>query len=104
VNEPTILLADEPTGNLDTRNSQVIMDLFKSLNGKGITIVMVTHSMECAKNANRIFHLSDGLLAGEEVFDTEAAYQLESGAPFETTQQSLVRKRNNRIHFSFSKR
>ncbi|MFC1535181.1 ABC transporter ATP-binding protein [Thermodesulfobacteriota bacterium] len=68
VNEPTILLADEPTGNLDTRNSRVIMDLFQTMNRNGITIVMVTHSRECALNARRILRVSDGLLMDEDRF------------------------------------
>ena len=66
VNEPTILLADEPTGNLDTRTSGVIMDLFQSLNREGTTIVMVTHSHDCAGEARRILQISDGLLMGED--------------------------------------
>jgi putative ABC transport system ATP-binding protein len=66
VNEPTILLADEPTGNLDTKTSHVIMDLFQALNTAGMTIVMVTHSHECAQNAQRILLVSDGLLMEEE--------------------------------------
>ena len=66
VNEPTILLADEPTGNLDTETSHVIMDLFQTLNTDGMTIVMVTHSHECAQNARRILRVSDGLLVEEE--------------------------------------
>jgi putative ABC transport system ATP-binding protein len=66
VNEPTILLADEPTGNLDTKTSRAIMDLFGSLNSDGMTVVMVTHSHECAREARRILQVSDGLLVGEE--------------------------------------
>jgi putative ABC transport system ATP-binding protein len=66
VNEPTILLADEPTGNLDTKTSRSIMDLFLSLNSDGMTIVMVTHSEESAKYARRILRVSDGLLVGED--------------------------------------
>jgi putative ABC transport system ATP-binding protein len=62
VNEPTILLADEPTGNLDTKTSRGIMDLFQSLNEEGMTIVMVTHSPDCARYARRVIRLSDGLL------------------------------------------
>jgi len=66
VNDPTILLADEPTGNLDTKTSRSIMDLFQSLNSEGMTIVMVTHSPESAQNSRRILRVSDGLLAEEE--------------------------------------
>jgi putative ABC transport system ATP-binding protein len=62
VNEPPILLADEPTGNLDTKTSLDIMNLFKTLNDDGMTVVMVTHSLECAKYARCTLNLSDGLL------------------------------------------
>jgi len=62
VNEPPILLADEPTGNLDSRTTREIMALLRTLNEKGMTIVMVTHSHECAGYANRIMTISDGKL------------------------------------------
>ena len=62
VNEPELLLADEPTGNLDTKNSRAVTELFKTLNGDGMTIVMVTHSQESARYARRILRISDGLL------------------------------------------
>jgi putative ABC transport system ATP-binding protein len=66
VNNPTILLADEPTGNLDTRTSIGIMELFQALNNEGMTIVMVTHSPDCSKEAGRMLQVSDGLIVGEE--------------------------------------
>jgi putative ABC transport system ATP-binding protein len=62
VNEPPILLADEPSGNLDTKTSREVMDLLRSLNQDGMTIVMVTHSPECAGYAQRLLRISDGLL------------------------------------------
>jgi putative ABC transport system ATP-binding protein len=62
VNEPPILLADEPTGNLDTKNSGEIMQMFQRLNTAGMTIIMVTHSGECAGHARRIMKVSDGRL------------------------------------------
>jgi putative ABC transport system ATP-binding protein len=65
VNEPPVLLADEPTGNLDTKTSREIMELLQSLNAEGMTIVMVTHSHECASYARRIMQVSDGLLVTE---------------------------------------
>jgi len=65
VNEPPILLADEPTGNLDTRTSREIMDLLRQLNDGGMTIVMVTHSPECAAFAGRVLQISDGLLMSD---------------------------------------
>ena len=62
VNEPPVLLADEPTGNLDSKNSQDVMGLLQRLNGNGMTVVMVTHSHECAEVAGRILQVSDGHL------------------------------------------
>ena len=62
VNEPPILLADEPTGNLDTKTSTGLMQLLQELNVQGMTIVMVTHSPECASFASRIMSVSDGLI------------------------------------------
>jgi putative ABC transport system ATP-binding protein len=62
VNEPPILLADEPSGSLDTKTSREVMDLLRSLNQEGMTIVMVTHSPECAGYARRLLRISDGLL------------------------------------------
>jgi putative ABC transport system ATP-binding protein len=62
VNEPPVLLADEPTGNLDSKTTQEIMELLQSLNADGMTIVMVTHSHECAGYAQRILQVSDGIL------------------------------------------
>ena len=60
VNSPSIILADEPTGNLDSKNSNEIMKIFKKIHQKGNTIILVTHENEIAKNANRIIKLKDG--------------------------------------------
>ena len=60
VNNPRIILADEPTGNLDTENSDKIMDLLKALHGNGLTVVMVTHNNSLAEQADRIVSLKDG--------------------------------------------
>ena len=65
-NEPPILLADEPTGNLDSKTSKGVMDLFQRLNADGTTIVMVTHNRDCANYARRILQVSDGLLTQQE--------------------------------------
>jgi putative ABC transport system ATP-binding protein len=62
VNEPPILFADEPSGNLDTKTTREVMDLLKNLNEEGMTIVMVTHSPECAGYARRMLRISDGRL------------------------------------------
>jgi len=60
VTEPSILLADEPTGNLDTQTTQEIMKLFDQLHNEGQTIIMVTHEDEIAKHCHRVVRLSDG--------------------------------------------
>lgn len=63
VNNPPILLADEPTGNLDTRNTHEIMHLLSRLHAEGTTIAMVTHSAVCASYAQKILNITDGQLA-----------------------------------------
>lgn len=60
VNNPEILLADEPTGNLDTENSEKIFELLTLLNKKGISVVMVTHNIELAKRTNKVITIRDG--------------------------------------------
>ena len=67
VNDPSIILADEPTGNLDTKTSHEIMDLFENLYAKGNTIIMVTHEEDIAKYAHRIVRLRDGLIESDTV-------------------------------------
>jgi putative ABC transport system ATP-binding protein len=62
VNEPPILLADEPTGNLDSKTTRDIMALLQRFNHDGMTIIMVTHSHECAAYAGRILQIADGCL------------------------------------------
>jgi putative ABC transport system ATP-binding protein len=66
VNEPAVLLADEPTGNLDTRTSVEIMALLQRLNRSGITVVLVTHESDIAAHAKRILTFRDGRLLGDE--------------------------------------
>jgi putative ABC transport system ATP-binding protein len=67
VNDPSIILADEPTGNLDSKTSYDIMDLFQDLHDKGNTIIMVTHEDDIAHYAHRIVRLRDGLVETDEV-------------------------------------
>lgn len=67
VNHPSIILADEPTGNLDSRTGLDIMSMIKKLHEKGNTIILVTHEAEIAKYARRIIHLKDGLIDSDEV-------------------------------------
>ena len=62
VNDPPIILADEPTGNLDSTTTHEIMDLLQRLNREGTTILMVTHSQDCANYAERVLQVSDGRL------------------------------------------
>ena len=66
VNKPSILLADEPTGNLDSKTGEEIMALFEQLSRKGNTIILVTHEEDIAKHARRIIRLRDGLIASDE--------------------------------------
>ncbi len=73
VNEPPILFADEPTGNLDSRNSADVMSLLKLLNSEGQTIVMVTHSRKNAEFADRIVEVADGGIKETEVAAMRAA-------------------------------
>jgi putative ABC transport system ATP-binding protein len=67
VNDPSIILADEPTGNLDSKTSYSIMDLFAELHNKGNTIIMVTHEEDIAEYAHRIIRLRDGLIESDEI-------------------------------------
>ncbi|HEX7832478.1 MAG TPA: ABC transporter ATP-binding protein [Thermoanaerobaculia bacterium] len=64
--DPKLILADEPTGNLDSAMTREIMDLLERINGDGTTIVMVTHSPECAERANRQLHVFDGRIVDVE--------------------------------------
>lgn len=67
VGQPSILLADEPTGNLDSKNSEAVMDLLRQLHGEGATICMVTHDPRFAGVADRSIHLFDGRIVEETV-------------------------------------
>ena len=68
VNDPAIILADEPTGNLDSATGVEIMRILDELHAEGRTIIMVTHENDIAEHANRQIHMRDGLIAGEGVF------------------------------------
>ena len=66
INDPAIVMADEPTGNLDTKSSYEIMDIFKSLNAEGRTLVMVTHEPDIGRQTKRILVMRDGHLNSDE--------------------------------------
>jgi putative ABC transport system ATP-binding protein len=67
VNDPAVILADEPTGNLDSKAGQDVMAIFRELNAEGRTIILVTHELKIARYAGRMLHFLDGRLVGEEV-------------------------------------
>jgi len=67
VNQPAIILADEPTGNLDTKTSHEIMDLLEEIHQKGNTVIIVTHEEDIAKRAKRIVRLRDGVIESDSV-------------------------------------
>lgn len=67
VNSPSIILADEPTGNLDSKTSMDILNLFKEIHDKGNTIIIVTHEEEVALHAHRIIRLRDGMIESDEI-------------------------------------
>ncbi len=66
VNDPAILLADEPTGNLDSKSGEDVMSLFKQLDSEGVTIIMVTHNTDLARRCERSIHLKDGQIISDE--------------------------------------
>jgi len=67
VNEPSIILADEPTGNLDSKTTEDILELFKELNRMGKTIIIITHEDNVAETANRMITLKDGIIISDQV-------------------------------------
>jgi putative ABC transport system ATP-binding protein len=75
VGKPLIVLADEPTGNLDSKNGEAVMDLLKELHEDGATICMVTHDPRYARHAERTVHLFDGQIVRDE--QTAQAHELE---------------------------
>jgi len=82
VNGPSIILADEPTGNLDSRTGEEIMLIFQRLNEQGKTIILVTHELDIAKHTHKIIYLRDGIIHGqEEVKDQLSAEKILTEMP-----------------------
>jgi putative ABC transport system ATP-binding protein len=69
VNDPAIILADEPTGNLDTKSSEEIMNIFEDLNNEGVTIVMVTHERDIAQHTKRAVEFRDGEIISDKLME-----------------------------------
>ena len=67
VNQPSLILADEPTGNLDTKTGEEIMEMFRQLHAQGHTIILVTHEENIARYAQRILYIVDGEITRDEV-------------------------------------
>ena len=77
VNQPKLLLADEPTGNLDSRTSIEIMGIFQELNQMGMTIVMVTHELDVARFAKRMVIMRDGRVVTDQAVEGMSVAQVE---------------------------
>src|SRR5215218_3276729 len=75
VNDPAIILADEPTGNLDSKTSEEIMDIFGKIHSSGNTVILVTHEEDIAKHAHRIIRLRDGVLESDKKRTAEVISQ-----------------------------
>lgn len=73
VNNPIILLADEPTGALDSQSGAQIMELFQTLNDEGVTVVMITHDLDVANHAKRVLHIRDGQFAEQHIPEEKEA-------------------------------
>jgi putative ABC transport system ATP-binding protein len=80
VTQPSIVLADEPTGNLDSRSGIEVMAILQELNDEGITVVLVTHDANVARHAKRVVHIIDGLVVREELVDDRIDAKVERNA------------------------
>ncbi|KND47890.1 MAG: putative ABC transport system ATP-binding protein [Parcubacteria bacterium C7867-006] len=67
VNDPAVIFADEPTGNLDSKSGNAVLSILQELNNKGHTIILVTHEMDTANHAKRIIRVKDGMIVGDEL-------------------------------------
>ncbi|MFC1632234.1 ABC transporter permease [Candidatus Omnitrophota bacterium] len=100
VNEPLIILADEPTGNLDTKTEQEIISVLEQLNQKGITVIMVTHEREIAEHAKRVIQMRDGKIVSDERIDATLQKPAPQGQPISVTDVlSQTHSSSGRIEF-----
>ncbi|MFH2055067.1 MAG: ABC transporter ATP-binding protein [bacterium] len=76
VNQPAMLLADEPTGNLDSRTTKEIVELFRQLNEEGVTVILVTHEQDIAAATGRVVRLRDGLIVADGLFAADPEMDL----------------------------
>lgn len=94
VNEPLIIFADEPTGNLDTRSEEEIISILKGLNKSGKTIIMVTHEEEIAKHAKRIIRMRDGRIISDRRKTKQDKIKVDDSAPLELMNRALSKTRS----------
>jgi putative ABC transport system ATP-binding protein len=92
VNSPSLILADEPTGNLDTKTGQQIMDIFHELHSGGITVVIVTHEMDVAVQANRIIQMRDGKVLDDSTVDHDRREEILKQA--QSTHTRIIRRKS----------
>ena len=91
INDPDIILADEPTGNLDQLAGRQIMDLFRELNDAGSTILLITHDRQLAQMANRVVYISDGWMTADAPADSEHIDVMQRGEAAQAgTQQGML--------------
>jgi putative ABC transport system ATP-binding protein len=83
VNEPKLILADEPTGNLDSKNGEQILQIFEALNAEGVTVVLVTHEMTVAARAKRLIRMIDGKVIEDRAIDAKLRAELLQHSPTE---------------------
>jgi macrolide transport system ATP-binding/permease protein len=88
INDPNLILADEPTGNLDSKSTEQILNVLKDLNAQGKTIIMITHDPEVAKQCSKIYHFKDGAITNSEEYDSEKHHSTRENASAVQTRDS----------------
>lgn len=90
VNQPKLILADEPTGNLDSRTGEQIMDIFHRLNRTGVTVILVTHEVDIAVQARRMIRMRDGRIVSDQMLSDGLRAQLVQQASSDTGRRSTA--------------